>query len=119
MLVERAEHDYPSPASFLNLVARSARVEVLTALLSQVPTMHHAAKDVLRAAGLPLLPHDDPEVAKDLTRLADEVALSPGLLGQRQGVLFVPVDMDFNSTIMLVHSGSVIVATRWTYWTID
>ena len=42
--------------------------------------MHQAAKDILRAAGLPLLPLDDGEVAKDLTRVNDGVALSPILL---------------------------------------
>jgi hypothetical protein len=75
-----AEHDYPSAASFLNLVARPTQIEVLTALLSQAPTVHQAAKDVLRAAGLPLLEKDDPEVAKDLSRVARGVALSPVLL---------------------------------------
>ena len=79
-LAEPAEHDYPSARSFLNLVAGSARVEVVTALLSQAPTVHQAAKDILRAAGLPLLPVDDPEVTKDLKRVADSVALSPVLL---------------------------------------
>ena len=79
-LAEPAGHDYPSAASFLNLVARSAQVEVLTALLSQAPPVHQAAKDILRAAGLPLLPLDDPEVSKDLERVAEGVALSPVLL---------------------------------------
>jgi hypothetical protein len=79
-LDEPAEHDYPSAASSLNLIARSGPVEVLTALLSQAPTVHQAAKDILRAADLSLLPLDDPEVSKDLTRLADGIALSPILL---------------------------------------
>jgi len=75
-----AKHDYPSAASFLGLVATAAQVEVLTALLSQAPTVHHQAKDILRAARLLLLPADDPEVAKDLKRVAKGVALSPVLL---------------------------------------
>jgi DNA-binding transcriptional LysR family regulator len=79
-LEEPAEHDYPSAASFLSLVARGEQVEALTALLSQAPTVRQAAKDILRAAGLPLLAVDDPEVAKDLARVADGVALSPVLL---------------------------------------
>ncbi len=79
-LAEPAEHDYPSAASFLNLVASSTQVDVLTALLSQAPTVHQAAKDILRAAGLPLLPVDDPQVAKDLRRVAAGIALSPILL---------------------------------------
>jgi hypothetical protein len=43
-LAQPAEHDYPSAASFLTLIARGARVEVLTALLSQAPMVHHAAR---------------------------------------------------------------------------
>jgi hypothetical protein len=75
-----AEHDYPSAASFLRLVAGATQVEVLTALLSQASTVQQHAKDILRAARLPLLPDDDPEVAKDLKRVRKGVALSPVLL---------------------------------------
>jgi hypothetical protein len=74
------EHDYPAAGSFLRLVCPPAQVEVLTALLSQAPTVTQHAKDVLRAARLPLLPADDPEVTKDLDRVAKGVALSPILL---------------------------------------
>ena len=75
-----AEHDYPSAASYLRLVAAPTQVEVLVALLSQAPTVDHHAKDILRAARLPLLTVDDPEVAKDLKRVTKGVALSPILL---------------------------------------
>ena len=75
-----AAHDYPAAASYLGLVARTTQVEVLTALLSQAPTVHQHAKDILRAARLPLLAADDPEVAKDLKRVRKGVELSPVLL---------------------------------------
>lgn len=75
-----AEHDYPSAGSFLRLLAGPVQVDVLTALLSQAPTVYQHAKDVLRAAHLPLLASDDPEVAKDLKRIAKGTALSPVLL---------------------------------------
>jgi hypothetical protein len=75
-----AEHDYPSAASFLRLIASSDQIEVLTALLSQAPTTQQHAKDVLRAARLPLLPADDPEVVRDLAKVAAGEALSPILL---------------------------------------
>jgi hypothetical protein len=42
--------------------------------------VHQQAKDILRAAGLPLLGMDDREVAKDLKKIDDGVALSPVLL---------------------------------------
>ncbi|MFF4754944.1 hypothetical protein ACWD5R_42760 [Streptomyces sp. NPDC002514] len=75
-----AEHDYPAAASFLRLTAAPALVEVLTALLSQAPTVQQRAKDILRAARLQLLPADDPEVARELKKVAKGKPLSPILL---------------------------------------
>lgn len=75
-----AEHDYPAAASYLRLVAAASQVEYLTAKLAEVATVPQHAKDILRAARLPLLGADDPEVARDLRRVAKGVALSPILL---------------------------------------
>jgi hypothetical protein len=75
-----AAHDYPSAASYLRLIAAPNQVEILTSLLSTTSTIHQHAKDILRAAGLPLLPVDDPEVAKDLGKVSDGIALAPVLL---------------------------------------
>ena len=75
-----AEHDYPAAESFLRLIAGPALVKKCTALLSEATTVHQHAKDILRAAGLPLLAADDPEVAKDLKAVAKGTALSPILL---------------------------------------
>ena len=41
---------------------------------------HYAAKDILRASGLPLLPPDDSEVAADLEKIKADKKLSPVLL---------------------------------------
>ncbi len=49
-------------------------------LLSQAPIVQQHAKDILRAARLPLLGADNPEVAKDLKRAAAGTPLSPILL---------------------------------------
>ena len=75
-----ARHDFPSAASYLSLIAEPELVQVCTALLSQAPTVHRQAKDILRAARLPLLGADDREVAKDLAKVADGTPLSPILL---------------------------------------
>jgi hypothetical protein len=75
-----AAHDFPAAASFLGLTAEPALAEALAALLSSTPTIHQYAKDILRAARLPLLPADDFEVARDLKKVAAKVALSPVLL---------------------------------------
>ncbi len=88
-----AEHDYPAAASFLRLLGSAAQAEVLTALLSQAPTVQQHAKDILRAAALPLLPVDDPEVAKDLKRVARGIELSPILLIQGELSTAMPLQI--------------------------
>jgi hypothetical protein len=75
-----AAQDYPAAGSYLRLLALPGTVEVLASMLSQAPTVTQAAKDILRAAGLPLLPVDDPEVAKDVKKVAKGQPLSPVLL---------------------------------------
>ena len=75
-----AEHDYPAAANFLSLLCAPAAVETLTGLLRQAPVTHQAAKDILRAARLPLLPRKDPEVRKDLKKVTKGIPLSPILL---------------------------------------
>jgi hypothetical protein len=75
-----AEHDYPAAGSFLRLIAAPEVVTACTALLADAPTVHQHAKDILRAARLPLLASDDPEVVKDLKAVAKGTALSPILL---------------------------------------
>jgi hypothetical protein len=75
-----SEHDYPAAASFLRLIASPPVSAALAGLLSQAPTVHHPVKDILRAARLSLLPADDAEVAKDLKKVAEGIALSPILL---------------------------------------
>ena len=77
---EPAAHDYPSAASYLRLIAEAEQVDVVTALLAQAPTVQQHAKDILRAARLPLLPADDAEVAKDLAKVSTGVPFSPILL---------------------------------------
>jgi hypothetical protein len=75
-----AEHDYAAAASFLRLMAAPALAESLSSQLSRVPLVHQEAKDILRAARLPLLPADDPEVATDLKKVSRGTPLSPVLL---------------------------------------
>ena len=75
-----AQHDYPAAASFLRLIASAALVEDLTQSLARAPTVHHRANDILRAAGLALLPVDDPGVARDVKKAAKGIVLSPILL---------------------------------------
>ncbi len=60
-----AVQDYPAAASFLRLIAVPALAESLSSPLSRAALAHQAAKEFFRAARLPLLPADDPEITKD------------------------------------------------------
>jgi len=79
-LEKPTEHDYPAAASYLSLIAGPKAVSRAVKALEQADTVSFKAKDLLRAAGLPLLPADDPEVAKELGRVGAGTALSPCLI---------------------------------------
>jgi hypothetical protein len=77
---EPKDHDYPAAASYLSLIAGPTAVSRAVKALQEAATVTFKAKDLLRAAGLPLLPADDPEVAKELDRVRAGTALSPCLV---------------------------------------
>lgn len=74
------DHDYPAAASYLSLLAGHRAVAAVVQALREAPTVHHAAKDILRASRLPLLGADNVHVAKDLAKVHDGKPLSPVLL---------------------------------------
>jgi len=81
--VEPDKEDYPSAASFLSLlVGRDGAAKLVKALRKVEGISHFAAKDILRAANLPLLGADDSEVAADLKKVKFGKKLSPVLLIQ-------------------------------------
>jgi hypothetical protein len=77
---EPEAHDYPAAVAYLSLITDPATAESLAGELANQPIVFHKAKDILRAARLPLLPSDDPYVAKDLKRVRRGKQLSPVLL---------------------------------------
>lgn len=77
---EPQEHDFPAAADFLSLLFGEADCTAIVEALRAAPTMQRKAKDLLRAAGLPLLSERDAEVRKDLKKVAAGTALSPVLL---------------------------------------
>ena len=64
------EHDYPAARDYLQLGATPVQVQALVYALKTATLVSKKAKDILRAAGLPLLPVDNPHVAADLRRSA-------------------------------------------------
>ena len=73
-------HDFPAAADYLAMLADAGTVNELTEKLKAGAITHQKAKDILRAAQLPLLPIDNPHVARDLSKIKKGQALSPILL---------------------------------------
>ncbi|MCV7204163.1 hypothetical protein B7435_12345 [Mycolicibacterium peregrinum] len=73
-------HDYPAAADYLELIADKEAVSAIIDSLRSGTVTHKKAKDILRAAGLPLLPKDNAHVKADLQKVDQGTALSPILL---------------------------------------
>jgi hypothetical protein len=74
------EKDFAAASSYLSLIYPTVRARSLGRALRNAGTVHHTAKDLLRASNLPLLAIDEPHVAEDLKRMRKGKALSPVLL---------------------------------------
>ena len=72
--------DFDAAANFLLLLYSDAQVKTLVASLRKAKLVDHAAKDLLRAAQLPLLLRDEPHVGEDLKRINKGKPLAPILL---------------------------------------
>jgi hypothetical protein len=77
---EPEEHDFPAAADYLSLLVPPAQATSLVEQLRGAATSYRKAKDLMRASRLPLLPADNPHVAKDLKRVERSERLSPVLL---------------------------------------
>ena len=80
MKLEPDDHDFPAALNYLSLLFPDAIAEALVKDLREAGTVRRKAKDLMRASRLPLLPRSDPEVAKDLKKVARGELLSPVLL---------------------------------------
>lgn len=75
------DKDFPAALTYLSLLIETQEAKKLAKALEQSSELEHfMAKDILRASGLPLLPADDKEVAKDLSKVQSGTKLSPVLL---------------------------------------
>jgi len=79
-LAKPAKHDYPAARSFLMLNLGERAAEKIVEKLARTKCVSFKAKDLLRASGLPLLPRTNPDVDKELSRVAAGQALSPCLI---------------------------------------
>jgi hypothetical protein len=73
--------DFLAARSFLSMVIAPDQLEAVVEELRGVPEGDWAAKDILRAAGLPVLrPKQSTEVAEKLSKIKHEIPISPVLL---------------------------------------
>jgi hypothetical protein len=87
--------DYEGALNFLSLIFPAAKSERLLRALRKAIIIERAAKDLLRASNLPLLPRDEPHVDDDLKRIHKGKPLVPVLLvrgNMAKGVPLVVAD---------------------------
>jgi hypothetical protein len=72
--------DFEAAFKFLSLLCSDRKARALVKSLRESKPLEHAAKDLLRAAELPLLPSDESRVSEDLKRIQKGKALAPVLL---------------------------------------
>ena len=72
--------DFKAAFKFLSLLCSERKANALVESLRGAKLVEHAAKDMLRAAQLPLLPRDEPHVDEDLKRIQKGKPLAPVLV---------------------------------------
>ncbi len=74
------KHDYPAARAYLQLILQPREARKLVDKLKRAKVGQFTAKDIFRAAQVPLLPASDGDVKKDRQLIKDRKALSPLLL---------------------------------------
>ena len=74
--------DFAAAASYLSLLCGHGHAQALVRRLRHLNAVEYAAKDLLRASGLALLPRGESHVEEDLKRIRKRKPLSPVLLVQ-------------------------------------
>lgn len=83
--------DFEAARKFLSLLGSDAKAKALIKSLRDANIVEHAAKDLLRAAQLPLLPRHDPHVGEDLKKIHKGKPLAPILAVRGQLALGLPL----------------------------
>ena len=77
---KQEDADFDAAFQYLSLLCSDRKAHALVKSLRGSKLLEHAAKDLLRATELPLLPRDDPHVDEDLKRIQKAKPLAPVLL---------------------------------------
>ncbi|WP_063713157.1 hypothetical protein [Nocardia jiangxiensis] len=75
-----SQSDYTASVEYLALLMSSLEAAATVDRLRQAKTVTFYAKDIIRAARLPVLPLDDPYVSHELDKINKGLPLSPILL---------------------------------------
>ncbi|HUA39265.1 MAG TPA: hypothetical protein VMA35_12810 [Candidatus Sulfopaludibacter sp.] len=73
-------HDYPAALLFLTLIYDPKTAASMVSRLRKAPVSEFKAKDIFRAAGLPLLGPGNSHVKKDIVKIESGSSISPLLL---------------------------------------
>ncbi len=88
---EVEDDDLDAARKYLSLLTPDRRAAALVGGFRAAGAVDHAAKDLLRASQLPLLPRDERQVDKDLKRIGKEKSLPPVLLVRGQAPNGIPL----------------------------
>lgn len=92
-LDEPEAHDFDAAAAYLSMVAEDDAVATVVTTLKAAPQEDRAAKDILRAAALPMLPSNNVHVRSDVSKISDGKKLSPILLVRGDAARAVPLQI--------------------------
>ncbi|MDT5413260.1 MAG: hypothetical protein QOG14_5480 [Mycobacterium sp.] len=92
-LDEPEAHDYVAAATYLSMLAEKDAVDKTVAALKTANPVYQKAKDILRAAGLALLPESNTHVRADLGKISDGKKISPILLVRGSAVGGFPLQI--------------------------
>jgi hypothetical protein len=103
-LDEPDEGDYGAARSYLSLLVAPSAVEGFIGSLKRAPTGSWRAKDILRAARLPLLgKHESPEVTEKTVDIEEGKPLSPILLVVFAGEAVLQIADGYHRTCAVAH----------------
>jgi hypothetical protein len=88
---EGAASDFEAARKYLSLLGSDAKVDAIVKNLVKTKIVDYAAKDLLRAAELPLLARDEPHVDADLKRINKGKPLAPILVVRGDFALGLPL----------------------------
>ena len=113
-------HDFDAATAYLSMLAESGTVTRTVDALRTAPMVMRAAKDILRAARLPLLPDSNAHVKSDLGKISDGKRLSPILLVRgdaTRGVALQIADGYHRVCASYVTDENTVIPCRLVAWT--